>query len=107
MDASLTLKKEKDMSGKKINKPWCVFLYGWPGGIGKIVEESKSVAFLMYCEGQHYSPEPWDTKYLWRFANITNAVKKFHKSTKCNLEQLKQQMIAYFPSEKNEIERIK
>lgn len=92
---------------KKIKKPWCIYRHGTPTGIGMVLEESKTSALVLYCEGQHYSPEVWDKKYLWRFATITAAIKKFKGWGGCGIEELKEMISSHFPSEAKEIAKIK
>lgn len=86
----------------KIQKPWCIYLHGTPTGVGKVVEESKSIAWVAYYE--RHSGEPWDKKYLWRFATIAEAILKFNEYGARSPAELKIILLRKFPSEQKEIE---
>lgn len=97
---------------KKIRNPWCLYCHGTPSGVGKVVEESKNSAEVVYFENcrdrkQPYSSGHWDKKSLRRFATITAAIKEYGKWSDCSLDELKEIMSGKFPSQRKVILKIK
>jgi len=67
---------------EEIENPWCV--YGWFLGLwnfGKIEEDRKHSVNIRYSEGQLYSPECWNSKWVKRFPSLIEAVE--HYIAKC------------------------
>jgi len=66
-----------------MDKQWCVYYGGFGSywGYGKIVSDhGNGVLEILYSEGQSYSPELWDDKYVKRFDTLVEALKEYHRS---------------------------
>ena len=101
-------KKAKKAAKKEIKKPWCLYCYGTPTGVGKIIGESETTATVLYFEGQR-SFDVWDKRSLQRFSTIRSAIKEYEKwlCDMVTLDDLKAAVIRNFPSQRKEILKIK
>jgi len=93
---------------KPIEKPWAVYHYLRPSGIGKVISENKFSLDLLYSEGQHFSLEIWDPNYVKRFETPLEAIDYFlpHSGQENNKEKLIEIFLCKFPSERANLEKI-
>ena len=66
---------------EEIESPWCT--YGWfmgPWDFGKVTHEDRTSVRILYSEGQHYSPECWESKWVKRFPTLIEAVEDYIKN---------------------------
>jgi hypothetical protein len=84
----------------KIEKPWVVYKGEnyMPIDVGLISkEEQNGSLYILYTEGQFYSPECWNPEYVSRFENSVEAVKYFIKIRGGNLEKELERLSNKFP----------
>lgn len=90
----------------KIEKPWAV--YGWWNGSWDIgillsLSEDKQTGEIRYIEGQHYSPEYWDMKWVRIFKTSEEAINYFSGSqsfiddSKFSKKDITKRLLANFP----------
>ncbi len=62
---------------KSIEKPWAVYSYIWPMGIGRVESQAWKSVYIRYSEGQLFPLQLWDPHYVTRFDNHTQAIDYF------------------------------
>lgn len=83
----------------EIENHWCVYNYGFgPAGFGKIIKDNGKWGNILYSEGQHYLPEPWDFNYVTIFNKLEDAANSYAKGNNISEEEIKELMITRFPS---------
>lgn len=96
------LKSISTDKGNIIDNPWVIKCYfDTTTGMGKIVKEHKGAANVLYSEGQLYTPETWDVKYLKRFASFKDMVKEWAKINSITFDQAYEEALRSFPSQKD------
>ena len=96
------------MDSKQIEKPWTVYSYLGPSGIGKVLSESKFSLDLLYSEGQYFPLEIWDPNYVKRFETPLEAIDYFlpYSGHENNKEKLIELFLWKFPSERANLEKL-
>lgn len=84
---------------QKSKKPWCVYFYVFPSGIGKIESESDTSAYVRYSENQMYPLELWDKNYLRRYWTLRSAALFFSRRIGRPFECVMKSTTENFPSE--------
>lgn len=91
-----------------IEKPWCIMkgVIFFPQDIGKIEELSSDgkTARVRYSEGQLYSLEPWDTRYLTRFETLDECTREFMRLA--GEPKMEEFAAIKFPSEFKKVQHV-
>jgi hypothetical protein len=93
---------------REIKKPWAVYRYLRPSGIGKIMSEHKFSLNLLYSEGQYFPTPLWNPDYVKRFETSLEAIEYFLPYSECenNKEKLVEIFLFKFPSERTNLEKL-
>lgn len=81
----------------KIRKPWCI-----PFSIrkvGKVEEESKSVAWVRFGEKPKHYASAFEQECLRRFETLEEAIKKYAEMNGMRLRDAAEAALMHFPSE--------
>lgn len=83
---------------QEIKKPWAVYHYGVPCGIGRIISETPQILTIRDSEKQTYPLQLWNPKAVRRFSTSPEAVEYFlNHSSQYTREKLLKKLETDFP----------